>query len=135
MKDLSIFLKENKIKRENVFYCASEDFKDSEGNVIRWEIKPVTTREEETIREESMDYADGKYRLNVNRYIEKMVAEAVVFPNLYDAKLQDSYNVKSPEALVKEILDKPGDYSRLARFVQNLNGFKSLREGIEEAKN
>ncbi len=135
MKDLSIFLKENKIKRENVFYCASEDFKDSEGNVIRWEIKPVTTREEETIREESMDYADGKYRLNVNRYIEKMVAEAVVFPNLYDAKLQDSYNVKSPEALVKEILDKPGDYSRLARFVQNLNGFKSLREDIEEAKN
>ena len=135
MKDLSIFLKENKIKRENVFYCASEDFKDSEGNVIRWEIKPVTTREEEAIREESMDYADGKYRLNVNRYIEKMVAEAVVFPNLYDAKLQDSYNVKSPEALVKEILDKPGDYSRLARFVQNLNGFKSLREDIEEAKN
>ena len=116
MKDLSIFLKENKIKRENVFYCASEDFKDSEGNVIRWEIKPVTTREEEAIREESMDYADGKYRLNVNRYIEKMVAEAVVFPNLYDAKLQDSYNVKSPEALVKEILDKPGDYSRLARL-------------------
>ncbi len=135
MNDLSVFLKENKVKREHVFYCASEDLRDSEGNAAKWEIKPVTTNEEEAIREECMTFDDGKYRLNVNKYIEKMVTEAVVFPDLYDAKLQDSYGVKTPEALLKEILDKPGDYSRLAKFVQELNGFKSLREDIEEAKN
>lgn len=135
MNDLSIFLKENRVKRENVFYCANPELKDSEGNTVKWEIKPVTTKEEEAIREECTDYGEGGYRLNVSKYIGKMIAEAVVYPNLYDAKLQDSYGVRSPEALVKEILDKPGDYSRLAKFVQELNGFKSLREDIEEAKN
>ncbi len=135
MNDLSVFLKENKRTRENVFYCACDELKDSEGNVIKWEIRPVSTKEEEALREECTDYTEGRYKLNVNKYIGRMIAEAVVYPNLYDAKLQDSYGVKSPEALVKEILDKPGDYSRLAGFVQKLNGFKSLREDIEEAKN
>ena len=135
MNDLSVFLKENRKARENVFYCAGRDIKDSEGNIVKWEIRPISTSEEEKIREECTDCSGGRYKLNVNRYIEKMIAEAVVFPNLYDAKLQDSYGVKSPEALVKEILDEPGDYSRLAKFVQELNGFKSLREDIEEAKN
>lgn len=135
MNDLSMFLKENKRERKNVFYCACEEFRDSDGNAVEWEIKPISTKDEEIIREESMELCDGRYRLNVSKYIENMLVEAVVFPNLYDAQLQDSYGVKAPSALLKEILDKPGDYSRLARFVQDLNGFKSLREDIEEAKN
>ncbi len=135
MNELSAFLKENRSTRENVFYCACDDFKDSDGNAIKWEIRHISTGEEENIREECTDCVGGRYKLNVNKYIERMIAEAVVYPDLYNAELQDSYGVKSPEALVKEILDKPGDYSRLAKFVQDMNGFRSLREDIEEAKN
>lgn len=135
MSDLSIFLKENREKRNNEFFCPSEDFKDVDGNGVKWEIKPVSTREEEIIREESMELVEGRYRLNVSKYVEKMVVEAIVFPNLFDVSLQDSYGVRTPADLVKEILNKPGDYSRLAAFVQSMNGFKTMREDIEEAKN
>ena len=133
--DLSIFLKENKEKRENVFYPACESFKDKEGNVINWEIKPMSTIEEECLREDSMNIVEGRGILNINKYIGKLVAGSIVYPNLYDAKLQDSYGVNTPEELLKEIVDKPAEYSKLARFVQELNGYKGVNKDIEKAKN
>ena len=135
MDNLSEFLFENKCKRNNEFLAVSDCFKDKDGNTIVWEIRPVTTSEDEAIRRESMEYNDGKARLNVSKYAAKITARAVAFPNLFDAKLQDSYNVKTPEALLMAMVDKPGDYNRLVEFVQRLNGFTSFKEDVDKAKN
>lgn len=135
MDNLSEFLFENKCKRKNEFLAVSDCFKDKDGNTIMWEVRPLTTSEDEAIRRESMEYRDGKARLNVSKYAAKVTASAVVFPNLFDAKLQDSYNVKTPEALLMAMVDKPGDYNRLVEFVQRLNGFTSFKEDIDKAKN
>lgn len=41
-----------------------------------------------------MEEKGGKYRLNVNKYLSKITAMSVVYPNLYDADLQDNYGKK-----------------------------------------
>lgn len=135
MDNLTAFLSDNKVKAQNEFYAVSDSFKDSDGNVIKWEIKPITTCEDEDLRYDATILDGDKQRLDVNKYIVSLVARSVVYPDLYDAKLQDSYNVKTPEALLKAMVDKPGEYNRLVEFVQKLNGFTTLKEDIAKAKN
>lgn len=135
MNKLKGFLYENKAKRSNQLFEVSDSFRDENGEVIKWVIKPITTEEEEEIRAEATDHSGDRARLDVNKYIERLTARAVVYPNLFDSQLQDSYNVKTPERLLKAMVDKPGEYGRLVEFVQKLNGFRSLREDIDRAKN
>ena len=61
------------------------------------------------------------------------------FPDMsevYDKDLQDSYGVMTPEDLLKEMVDDPGEYNAFAAVVQNFNGFNTtLEDKVEEAKN
>ena len=42
----------------------------------------------------------------------------------------------TPEDLLKEMIDDPGEYQAFAGFVQEFNGFNTtLDEKVEEAKN
>ena len=70
------------------------------------------------------------------KYIAKMIATSVVEPNLNNKDLQDSYGVMTPEELIKEMIDNPGEYNNFARFIQEYNGFdETLNEKVEKAKN
>jgi len=99
--------------------------------------------EDEDIREScTMDVQitgkPGAYRkkIDTNVYIAKLVAASCVVPNLNNAELQDSYGVKKPEDLLKELVDDPGEYQDLFVFIQKYNGFDtSMEEEVEEAKN
>ena len=143
MSDLSRFLKANKIKRENTTFAATKSLVDAKGNPLPWTIKPLTTKENDAIRDECMIEVPVKGKpnmfrpkLDTSKYIGKMICACVVEPNLYDKDLQDSYGVMSPDDLLKEILDHPGEYQEFATFVQNFNGFNTtLEDKVEEAKN
>ena len=64
------------------------------------------------------------------------MVSSIVEPNLYNAELQDSYGVKTPEDLLKEMVNDPGEYNDLAAFIQQFNGFNTTMEDkVEEAKN
>ena len=77
-----------------------------------------------------------RQKLNTTKYIAKMICACVVEPNLYDADLQDSYDVKTPEDLLREMVDDPGEYQNFASFIQNYNGFDTtIEDKIDEAKN
>jgi hypothetical protein len=74
--------------------------------------------------------------VNGNKLTEKLICESVVVPDLLDADLQDSYGVKTPEDLIHQLLDDPGEYNALAIFIQQFNHLgKTLDEKVEEAKN
>ena len=144
MSELSLFLKKNKATRENVKYAASKGFLDENGKPVEWEIRPVTSRENEALREECMVEAPSRgrrrrgsqYRVDTVRYLAKLMAASVVFPDLQNAELQDSYGVKTPEDLVKELLDNPGEYMDFSLFLQELNGFDiEMEDDTEQAKN
>ena len=103
----------------------------------------MTSKRNESLRDEcTIDIqVKGKpnvYRqqLNTSKYLVKMVTESVATPNLYDEKLQDSYGVRTPEDLLYEMVDNPGEYQELCVWVQKFQGFtKTLEEKKDEAKN
>ena len=143
MSKCSRFMKQNKIAKENTTFLATKSLVDENGNPLEWIIRPLTTREHDSIRDDCMKDVPvtGKpnvYRpkLNTSKYIAKMLCACVVEPNLYDKELQDSYGVMTPEDLLKEMVDDPGEYQALAAFVQDFNGFNTtLDDKVEEAKN
>ena len=143
MSALSAFFKKNKKEREHVKYAATRSLTDEAGGPLEWEIRALTTRQDEEIREAcTMEVPikgkPGMYRtrIDINQYIARMLVESIVEPNLYNAELQDSYGVSTPEDLLKEMVDNPGEYQDLSAFVQKLSGFnQTFEEEIEEAKN
>lgn len=143
MSNLNRFMKNNKKKRENGFYAPTASLTNEEGEPLKWEFAPMKSKRNECLRDEcTIDIqVKGKpnmYRqkLDTSNYLVKMVAESVVTPNLYDEKLQDSYGVKTPEELIYEMVDDPGEYQELCVWVQKYQGFtKTLDEKKDEAKN
>ena len=143
MSNLSRFMKVNKSVKENVTFAATKSLTDEKGNPQLWEIKPLTTKQDEAIRDACTIEVPIKgkpnlfrHKVDTSKYIGKLLAAAVIFPDLMDADLQDSYGVKTPEDLLKEMIDDPGEYTEFTAFVQKFNGFNvSLDEKIDEAKN
>lgn len=143
MSQFTRFMKVNKIQRMNTTYAATKSLTDEDGNPLLWTIKPLSTKENESIRDECMIDVPVKGKpnmfkpkLNTSKYLAKMLCACIVEPNLYDKELQDSYEVTSPEALLQAMVDNPAEYQDFAAFVQNFNGFNTtLEDKVEEAKN
>ena len=142
MSDLKAFLAQNAIPMENVKYAASRRFVDDKGKPVEWELRALTSEEDEAIRRTCTHRVPIKGRkgatmpeLNTVEYMCQMAVASTVFPNLNDKDLQDSYGVMDAEALIKKML-KPGEYTDYLGKVQEVNGFDiSLEDQVEEAKN
>lgn len=142
MSNFSKFMKSNKIQKQNVFHAVTKSLTDENGEPLLWELKPLTTKENEAIRDAcTIDVpVKGKpnmYRpkTDMNKYQTKLMCAAVVFPDLNNKDLQDSYGVMTPEDLIKEMVDDPAEYTDLMLFVQQISGFKTLQDEVDEAKN
>ena len=136
-------MKANKAVKENEMHPVTKSLCDEKGVPLDWEFRHITSKENENIREAcTVDIpVTGKpnmYRpkLKSSLYIQKMIVASVVMPDLYDAELQDSYGVKTPEDLLMAMVDDPGEYNDLAAYVQKFQGFNvSFEDKVEEAKN
>lgn len=143
MSKFAKFMKANKVQKENEKYAPTKSLCDDKGNSLEWEFKHITSQENENIRESCMiDIpVTGKpnmYRpkLKTSQYLQKMILASVVFPDLYDSELQDSYSVKTPEDLLFAMVDDPGEYNDLGAWVQKFQGFNtSFDDKVNEAKN
>lgn len=143
MSDLSRFLKENKKIKENTTFPATASLTDDKGKPLLWVIKPLTTRANDELRDDCTYDVQIKgkpnqfrQKLDTSKYLAKMICASVVEPNLNDKDLQNSYGVMTPEDLIREMIDDPGEYNSFAEFIQNFNGFtETLDEKVEKAKN
>jgi len=143
MSKFAKFMKANKVVKENEMHPVTRSLCDENGNPLEWEFKHISSKENENIREScTIDVpVTGKpnmYRpkMQTSKYIQKMIVASVVMPDLYDAELQDSYGVKTPEDLLFAMVDDPGEYNDLAAYVQKFQGFNvSFDDKVEEAKN
>ena len=143
MSKFAKFMKANKTVKENGFYAATKSLCDENGKPLEWELRHITTKDNERIREDCSKEipVPGKpnlYRVktNISLYVQKMITASVVMPDLYDKELQDSYGVVTPEELLLAMVDDPGEYNDLAAFVQKFQGFNtSFEDKIDEAKN
>ena len=108
-----------------------------------WEVRPLSTKEANVIREDctteiQVKGKPGMFRnkFNTNEYLCKLASSAVVFPDLNDKALQDSYGVMTPEELIVEMIDDPTEFSEFLNKIQNMSGLdKNLNDKVEEAKN
>lgn len=142
MSKLALFMKKNKAVKENVKFAATKSLCGEDGKPLEWEIKPVSTKANERIQESCMLEVPiagkpNQYRQKIDssKYVTKLIVASVVYPDLYDAELQDSYGVKTPEELVQEMIDDSGEWNSFIQLVNDLNGFVPLQEKVNEAKN
>lgn len=142
MSDLRLFMKGNKKKKTNEKYAPTVSLTDENGKPLEWEFKHITSKENEELRDECttevpMTGKFGMYRnkLNGSLYVKKLITASVVYPDLDNTELQSSYGVMGAEDLLMELMDDPGEYADLAQFVQKMQGFKTLQEDVDEAKN
>jgi hypothetical protein len=142
MSDLSMFFAENVQKDENVKYVASKRFLDKDKKPVEWELCCISSKEDEEIRKGCTKKAQipgrkGQFvnETDSNLYLGRLTARCVVFPNLNDATLQNSYGVMGADNLLKVML-KSGEFSDLMIKVQEINGFNTdMEELVDEAKN
>lgn len=140
MMDLTAFLAENVEQAEHIKYAASSRIK-ADGKAVEWEIRPLTSAEDDEVRASSMKRVPipgrkGQYtnEMDMNAYLGKMAAAATVFPNLNDASLQASYKVNGADNLLKAMLTA-GEYMNYVTKVQEVCGFTPITEDVETAKN
>lgn len=152
MSNFSIFMAGNVATNDVVEYVASKrigtpklDKKgEPTGEIIPepWKLQAVESDLDEAIRKDCTKKVPivgkrGQYNqeTDTDKYIGRLCVASTVYPDLNNAELQDSYGVKSAEALLKKML-KPGEYAEYKAKVMEVNGYDmSMEEMVDEAKN
>ncbi|MDK9580845.1 hypothetical protein QQA45_04860 [Sneathia sanguinegens] len=135
-ENLNVFFKENNTKIENVEYIVSNRFKDNKGNPIKWKIKILSTGEMNNLREH---YTTQKLTKGIlvptidnNNYMKAFITKCIVYPNLNDKALQDSYNVYEPYELLEEMLTV-GEFNNLVGYITDLHDYNA-QEVVDDIK-
>lgn len=143
MSSLKAFLSQNVALADNEKYVVSDRFKDDKTNKpIEWELCTVSSEVDEDLRASCTKKVllPGKKNQYVQetafpKYLCKLAVKCIVFPNLNDAELQNSWGVMDAESLLLKML-KPGEYQDLLTRLQSLNGFnESMDDVVDSAKN
>jgi hypothetical protein len=146
MSELAAFFKQNKPEKKNEFFPASKDFVDKDGNPILWELRPIPTIAMKRIEAECTIIKGKKVDFDSGAFQRKKVAAAVVYPNLRDTALMDSYmegyslDDRTPENLIVLMIDNYQEFVALQKKVDEMNGLNvdagaKLENDIETAKN
>ncbi|WP_443864004.1 phage tail assembly chaperone [Fusobacterium ulcerans] len=141
MNNLELFFKQNAIEKENIKCVVSNRYQDENQNPLEWELKAITASEDTILREKCTGVAEvpgkkGQFmpKFNTTEYMSMLAAASVLYPELGNAALQDSYGVNNKLDLLKAML-LPGEFQDLLTKIQEINGYKSFEELVEEAKN
>ena len=106
------FYRENRKDREEREVLLTE-MVTADGGQMLFRIRPMSQRENEDIWRRCGE--------DMKRYEKMVLAESVVFPDLKDVKLQNSYGVAGAERLLGKLL-LAGEYDRLRQAVEEING-------------
>lgn len=138
--NLNVFFKENNIKVENVKYLASDRFKNENGQNIEWELLVLTNRDMDNIKNKHIKKEidkKGIARMNFDNqgFTRELMIKCIVYPNLHDKALQDSYGVMDPYELLQEILTV-GEFTALESKIAELHNYSVEEEKkVDEIKN
>lgn len=136
---LKAFFMQNAEQIPNKKVVISRRFKDEDGQPIEWEIKALDAGTQQDIRTKAMEMKatggkNANVKMNYNTALSNILTavNAVVFPDLWDIELQNSYGVKTPEALIGKML-LPDEFDKL---IDEINAISESADELEEnAKN
>lgn len=141
--DFQAFLKGNAKPIENIEMIVSKRFTDNEGNPIPWILKQLTGKESNELRKRFTKKIKNKLgrieeQFNSEGYQEAFITNSIVFPDLTNTKLQQSYGALGAYDLLQKMLSA----DELANLQIKVSGFaeeeiieNSMDNLVEEAKN
>ena len=138
--DMNAFLKQNVKQPESEKVALSDRIVDVEGKAVKWEIKSLSNQKDDELRKlhtKSIKQKNGSYSptLDSSAYMKDLAVHSIVYPNLHDKTLQESWEVMGAAELIDCLL-KPGEYAELLQQVQRVNGWDvALKDLVEEVKN
>lgn len=142
MSNFTRFMKQNQKRKENTTYPATNTLTDEKGNPLEWEIKPVTSKENDALIDECtyevpIAGKQNMYRTKMNqmKYRAKLICASVVSPDLNNKELQNSYGVMDAADLIREMIPDVGEYNKFFDFINEYNGLVPFQEEVDEAKN
>ena len=144
MTNLAAFFAHNKKKNGNIKRAVSKNFVDEQGKSIEWEFAPVSPERDSELKSESTKRSlitqgkrKGQYNTDFDhfKYQRLLTVESIVFPNLNDKELQDSYKAMGADALLGKMLTI-GEIADASAAAQEANGYEAdLEDLVEEVKN
>lgn len=140
---LDAFLKGNAKPIENIEKVVSRRFVDKEGNAIPWILKPLTAQESNMLRKKHTKKLKNKLgkieeEFNGNAYQEEFTTKSVIFPDLENTELQQSYGAMGAYDLLQKMLTAD-EFANLqievAGFAEEEIVENSMDNLIDEVKN
>lgn len=141
--DLQAFLKGNAKPIEDIEMIVSTRFVDSNNKAIPWILRQLTGKESNNLRKKHTRKIKNKLgrieeQFNSEAYQEEFIISCIVFPDLTNAKLQESYGALGAYDLLQKMLSA----DELANLQIKISGFaeeeiieNSMDNLVEEAKN
>ena len=140
MSTLSYFFAQHAEANTEMPFVVSSRFKNEEGEPVPWTLRSMSEVENEQCRKAATKQVKGKGgvvtpEIDFNEYTAKLIVASVVYPDLKNSELQQSYGVMGAESLLRKML-LPGEYTALLQQVQTLNGFnQDMNDLVNEVKN
>ncbi|MEC1180350.1 hypothetical protein P9B03_17790 [Metasolibacillus meyeri] len=144
MSNLQAFFAHNKKKQDNIKQPISKNFMDEAGQVIEWEFAPISPERDTELKAQctkrtliTQGKRKGQYNTDFDHftYQRLLTVESIVFPNLHDRDLQDSYGVYGADELLSKMLTI-GEMADAAAAAQTANGYEvNVEDLVEEVKN
>ena len=133
---LKSFLRQNKVKSEEVGYVASTSFLDENGKPEEFKLKKIDADFDERLREESTRKKQipgkrGQFteETDIAKYLNALAVASITYPDLSNTELQDSYQCKCEGDLLRAMLSA-GEYAGLIVKVQEVNDFDITMEDL-----
>lgn len=147
MTDLDLFFAENVEEPKEVTYVASKRIKDKNGKPVPWRLKPLGEDENAEIKKQchrrvQVPGKRGVYQdtFDQDLYTKLLVEKSVVFPDLENAQLQDSWQKKTGKTIkdgvsLLRVMLLSGEFDALSIKCQELAGYIDMGELEKDAKN
>lgn len=137
MKDISVFFKDKNVKNEIRKVKISDRFKDKDGNVVEFEIQPLnpvlyTKLKDNNTKITIAKDGNGYPKMDTVAITKELLSKCVIYPNLNDTELQNSYGVMGALDLATELLTTV-EFNTLVEFLWKIHG-ESKELTIEEVK-
>jgi hypothetical protein len=135
--NLNVFFRENvEAKRTEIEIQASDRFKDKEGNTIPFVFRLLEAKEISELKEKGYETdQNGNIKVTTSKMARETILRSIIFPNLNDKALQDSYKVSSAGQLLNAMLEGR-EYEKLGdKLVREQGLVADYKELINKAKN
>lgn len=139
--NLQDFFKQNVEIITEVEYIASKRFKSASGDPLVWRIRVLENRELDKIRDrhKKRTYAPGTRQatetFDAIAFQEELCVSTIVYPELDDPALQNSWGVNGELELLKQMLN-PGELTDLYSAVSEAQGYdQGFSNKVKAVKN